>query len=107
MIALLYTHLIWTVAIVCGVLIALNAPRLARMRLYLAPPHSTFGRGALTVAMEAFAVGLVVNGLCRLLPTSSVVDILSLIGTLAFIAGFMAILAGALAEITLQKRDGF
>jgi hypothetical protein len=104
MIAALDPRPIWAAALVCGVVLALMAPRLARRRLYLPPPRPKDVRGALTVALEALAVGVVVSALRRLLPLSSLDDELSLLGTLAFIAGFMALLGGALAEITMRQQ---
>jgi hypothetical protein len=107
-IAALEPRLIWAATLVCGVMLALMAPRLARTRLYLPPPRTPFGRGALTVALEALAAGVVVSALRRLLPLSSLDDGLSLFGTLAFIACCMALLGGALAEITMrQQHDEF
>ena len=88
--------------IVCGLVLAVIFPFLARARIGLLRrlPRTPFGRGATIVADETGACLLILTGLMRLLGHSSLSELISEISILVGIMFVMAVIGVMVAEAT-------
>jgi|GEM_PF-1829337 hypothetical protein len=92
--------------VIGGIVLAIAAPFLVRVRLFLPLPETPFGRGAGLVSNEAFACALILSGITKLLGSDPLSDFLNGAKTIIFIVFAMAVIGGALAEATNpEKKD--
>jgi len=98
--------------ITIGLILAIAAPFLSNVRLYLPPPRTKFGRRAAIVANEALACVFLLGGVTGLLGVTPFSAMLHDIQVSAFIVfvmvffGAMFIDAVSFKEETENKRSG-
>lgn len=90
--------------IIGGIALAIAAPFLVRVRLFLPLPETPFGRGAGLVANEAFAWVMILSGITKLLGSGPLSDFLNGAITIIIIVFAMAVIGGVLAEATNSDR---
>ncbi len=82
------------VMVIGGFALAIAAPFLVRVRLYLPLPVTPFGRGAGLVGNEAFACALILSGIINMLGSGPLSDFLNGARTIIFIVFAMAVIGG-------------
>ena len=98
--------------ITIGLILAIAAPFLSNVRLYLPPPRTKFGRRAAVVAEEALACGFLLGGIAGLTeatPFSAMLHDAQVIVTIVFVMvffGAMFVDAVIFREEHENKRSG-